>query len=282
MTLENYKIRSMTAAEVDDAVAWAAAEGWNPGDRDAQCFSTVDPAGFIGGFLDGRMVASISVVNYDASFAFLGFYIVAPEERGKGLGYALWKAGMAHAGDRVVGLDGVVDQQENYKRSGFELAYRNIRYGGVPVIPKVDGGPEIRRIGQSDAELVAFDATVFPVPRTAFLEAWLSTEGHSAFAAFQDGKMTGYAVARPCVSGTKIGPLFAEDATTARALAASALRTAGAGDTFLDVPEPNMAAVALAGELGLSPVFETARMYRGAAPVLSLDRIFGVTSFELG
>jgi len=29
-------------------------------------------------------------------------------------------------------------------------------------------------------------------------------------------------------------------------------------------------------------VFETARMYRGAAPDLPVDRWFGVTSFELG
>ncbi|MEP3114619.1 MAG: GNAT family N-acetyltransferase [Nisaea sp.] len=279
---ESYKIRSMSAAEVDDAVAWAAAEGWNPGDRDAQCFATVDPAGFLGGFVDGRMTASISVVNYDDSFAFLGFYIVTPEQRGKGYGYALWKAGMEHAGDRVIGLDGVVDQQENYTRSGFEFAYCNVRYGGVPTPLEVSGGPEIRRIGAPDAELLAFDAAVFPAPRPAFLEAWVGTEGHVAFASYDEGKLTGYAVARPSVSGTKIGPLFAVDAVTARALAAEAVRAAAPGDIFLDVPEPNGAAVALAEELGLAPVFETARMYRGAAPQIDLDRIFGVTSFELG
>lgn len=34
--------------------------------------------------------------------------------------------------------------------------------------------------------------------------------------------------------------------------------------------------------MGLAPVFETARMYRGAMPRLPLERIFGITSFELG
>ena len=33
---------------------------------------------------------------------------------------------------------------------------------------------------------------------------------------------------------------------------------------------------------GMTPVFETARMYTGTAPTLPLERIFGVTSFELG
>jgi hypothetical protein len=39
---------------------------------------------------------------------------------------------------------------------------------------------------------------------------------------------------------------------------------------------------ALAQELGLTPVFETARMYTGAIPPLRLERVYGVTTFELG
>ncbi|WP_420406061.1 GNAT family N-acetyltransferase [Nisaea sp.] len=280
--IDNYAIRPMTAADIDDAVSWAAAEGWNPGDRDAQCFASIDPAGFIGGFLDGRMIASISVVNYDAAFSFLGFYIVRPEYRGKGYGYRLWQEGMVHAGDRLVGLDGVVAEQENYKRSGFELAYRNIRYGGTPTLPAAHPGLEIRAVTAPDDALKAFDRTAFPVARTAFLDAWLGTRGHAAFAAYRDGEFAGYAVVRPCVNGVKIGPLFALDSDVAGALTVAAVGAVGANEIFLDVPEPNAKAVALAEGLGLSPVFETARMYRGPAPDIDLSRIFGVTSFELG
>ena len=48
------------------------------------------------------------------------------------------------------------------------------------------------------------------------------------------------------------------------------------------MPEPNTAAVALARQRGLHPVFETARMYKGAPPDLALDSLYGITSFELG
>lgn len=279
---DGYKIRPMTAADIDDAVAWAAAEGWNPGERDAECFATVDPAGFIGGFLDGRMVASISVVNYDAGFAFLGFYIVQPEYRGQGLGYRLWQEGIAHAGDRVVGLDGVPAEQENYKRSGFDLAYRNVRYGGNPTLPTVLADLEIRPVSVPDEALIVFDRRAFPVARAGFLTAWLATPRHAGFAAYRDDALVGYAVARPCVTGAKIGPLFAVDADVAATLAAAAIGAAGEREIFLDVPEPNGAAVALAESMGLTPVFETARMYRGPAPDVDLSRIFGVTTFELG
>jgi hypothetical protein len=44
-------------------------------------------------------------------------------------------AAVAHAGPRVIGLDGVVAQQQNYRKSGFELAYAHVRYGGIVAAP---------------------------------------------------------------------------------------------------------------------------------------------------
>ena len=125
------QIRAMTPAEMVLAADWAAAEGWNPGLADAPCFATVDPAGFLIGELDGAPAATISNVNYSDGFAFLGFYIVRPDLRGRGYGLAIWCAAIAHAGKRVIGLDGVIAQQNNYRKSGFALAHRNIRFGGT-------------------------------------------------------------------------------------------------------------------------------------------------------
>jgi GNAT superfamily N-acetyltransferase len=126
-------IRAMRPDEISVAVEWAAAEGWNPGLADAACFATVDPHGFLVGELDDAPAATISCVNYDPSFSFLGFYIVREDVRGLGYGVRMWNAAIAHAGPRVVGLDGVIAQQANYARSGFKLAYANIRYGGCAI-----------------------------------------------------------------------------------------------------------------------------------------------------
>ena len=51
---------------------------------------------------------------------------------------------------------------------------------------------------------------------------------------------------------------------------------------FLDTPEVNPAAVALAQKYGMEVSFETARMYSGDTPEMPLHRIFGVPSFEIG
>ena len=128
----------MRPDEISIAIDWAAAEGWNPGLADAACFATVDPQGFLIGEIEGEAAATVSCVNYGASFAFLGFYIVRADLRGRGYGLRIWNAAIAHAGTRVIGLDGVVAQQQNYRKSGFELAYANIRYGGT-VAPSAGG-----------------------------------------------------------------------------------------------------------------------------------------------
>src|SRR2546430_2649232 len=120
----------MRPDEIAIAADWAAIEGWNPGVADAACFAMVDPEGFLIGELDGAPAATVSCVNYDARFAFLGFYIVRRDVRGRGYGLRIWNAAIAHAGARVIALDGVAAQQEDYKKSGFVLTYANVRYGG--------------------------------------------------------------------------------------------------------------------------------------------------------
>ncbi len=102
----------------------------------------------------------------------------------------------------------------------------------------------------------------------------------------EDGEITGYGVLRPCRDGSKIGPLFAASEADADLLFRALAAQARPGPVFLDPPEPNAAALRLAEHHGLTPSFETARMYRNAngcqAPALPLDHIFGITSFELG
>ena len=84
--MSQYTISPMSRADLDVAVGWAAAEGWNPGLEDADAFLAADPGGFLMGRLDGEPVACISVVRYGATYGFLGFYICRPEFRGQGLG----------------------------------------------------------------------------------------------------------------------------------------------------------------------------------------------------
>ena len=287
MSEQKFSIKVARFEDVELATKWAEYEGWNPGLHDAKFYYQVDTIGFYMGYLGDEPIASISVVKYDDDFGFLGFYIVKPEYRGQGYGYQLWQQALTHLDGCNVGLDGVVDQQDNYKKSGFKLAHRNIcfvRKGGV-----------IENIEQVDAENIKplsslefndikkYCAAFFPADRQAFLKGWITQSDSVALGYVENGALKGIGVIRQCAPGYKIGPLFADSADIARALY---LRLSGHvsenEDIFLDVPQVNDEAVKLAEQFAMRQCFETARMYTQTQPEIQLQRTYGITSFEIG
>lgn len=287
--LESLQIRSMSLEEVGIAVDMAAQEGWNPGLNDAACFYTVDPAGFIGAFLDGRLAGCISAVQYDQNFAFAGFFLVKPELRGRGIGGRLIEAGAAHLTALCCGNDGVVTQQDNYRKLGFVTAHRNIRYAGsaagdpAAVDSAARSAGLLQPLERLDFDAIAaFDYQHFKAPRRLFLECWIKQPGSRALAFVENGAIKGCGVIRQCRQGCKIGPLFAQEPDIAECVYVGLVEQCAGGTVMLDTPEPNRAARDLAERHGLKPVFETARMYKGQEPGLPLEHIYGITSFELG
>ncbi|MBR7839439.1 GNAT family N-acetyltransferase [Actinospica durhamensis] len=305
-----FQVTPATEQDWAEVVEWAAEEQWNPGLADRAHFLAQDPGGFFLGRLDGRPVSAVSVVAYDHAYAFLGFYLVRPDLRGRGLGVATWRAGLEHAGARTVGLDGVIAQQDNYRKSGFSFAHRTLRYAGVP-IPRpprggaigVGGGADVAgadvagaaAAGMSapglieideDLEFVRavadYDRQCYPADRPAFVARWVTAPYHTAYAAVRDGQVCGYGVIRPARDGYRIGPLFADTAEDAADLFDALTASVEGAPVMLDIPEPNQAGLSLAKSRGLEEVFETARMYTGPIRKLSDQKIFGVTTLELG
>ncbi|MFF3620638.1 GNAT family N-acetyltransferase [Streptomyces sp. NPDC002467] len=284
--MTTFEIAGASAADMEMIRGWADEEGWNPGDSDRFAFAVADPEGFLVGRLDGEPVACVSAVRYGAGFGFLGFYIARPAHRGQGYGIRMWDAAMRRLDGRLVGLDGVVAQQDNYRKSGFRHAWNNMRYEGVPrggVEGGADGRVEIVDAASLPfARLAAYDRRFFPEPRDAFLSAWTSLPGRTALAVVRDGRIQGLGVIRPSSGAHRIGPLYAADPAVADALLRGLARSAAGAAVAVDVPDANPRAAGLFEALGLEPTFETARMYTGPTPELPSAELFGVTSLELG
>ncbi|NOQ64765.1 MAG: GNAT family N-acetyltransferase [Methyloprofundus sp.] len=283
MVSSNYTIRTMAKDELSIAIDWAASEGWNPGLYDAESFYAADPNGFFIGEINGKPVAVLSAVKYGETFGFMGFYIVKPEYRGKGYGIQIWNVGLEYLKERNIGLDGVLEQQENYKKFGFELAYRNIRYAAVSGNLKSTHQKIVKLSFIPFSELTQFDQQIFPEKRENFLKSWLEQAESNVLGIIQNEALAAYGVIRKCRNGYKIGPLIADTAELAEYLFLALRETVKGSETiFLDIPEINKEALALVEKYHMKMVFETARMYTKTAPCLSLNKLFGVTSFELG
>lgn len=270
----------MTLGDLALALEWAAEEGWNPGLDDAAAFLAADPGGFLMGRVGGEPVACVSVVRHSAAFAFLGLYICRAGWRGRGYGWSLWQAGLELAGARTIGLDGVVAQQENYRRSGFGGTGRTVRFAGVPEAAPVDG---LRSCAGREADVAGLDRAATGVDRPRFLAAWLAdTATRRSLCVVEDGALTGFGTVRRCREGVKLGPVTATSQRAVRRLVAGLSGLFPGCPVVLDVPERNAAAMEMAGGLGLVPVFETARMYRGAPPEDAPRLAWGVATLELG
>jgi GNAT superfamily N-acetyltransferase len=279
-------IRAMRREELDTLVGWAADEGWNPGLDDAAVFWATDPEAFVAAELGGELVGGGSIVSYGGRYGFMGFFIMRPDHRGQGLGDVLWNERKRRLLARLepgapIGMDGVFNMQAYYARGGFRFICRDLRFEGHGAKTT----PTAETVALRDVpfdEIDAYDRLHFPAPRSRFLRDWIDRPGGHALGAVRGGALRGYAVMRPCRTGHKIGPLFAADAEVAEQLYAALSSHAPGEPIFLDVPEINRDAVALAERYGMKEVFGCARMVLGQAPRLPDDEIFGVTTFELG
>lgn len=288
-------VRPMTRDELDVLVEWAALEGWNPGLDDAEAYWAADPEGFVAAELDGELVGGGSIVTHGPHYGFMGFFIMRPEFRGKGLGRELWftrrdRLRARLAPDAPVEMDGVFAMEPFYAAGGFVTQHRDLRFGGVAgggggEPATVHGAADVAVVDAAEvafAALLAYDTAHFAGERPVFLRHWLARPGGHALAATDDAGCRGYTVVRPARDGYRIGPLFADDPAVAEALFSAATARVAGAPVFLDVPERNADALALAARHGMEEVFGCARMTLGPPPELPWDEIYGVTTYELG
>ncbi|MEZ5525105.1 MAG: GNAT family N-acetyltransferase [Pseudomonadales bacterium] len=284
-------IRHMSRLEMDQLIDWATLEGWNPGLHDAELFWANDPEAFIAANLESELIGGGAITSYSGEFGFMGFFIVRPEFRGHGFGNTLWHARRDRLINRLrpsatIGMDGVFNMQEYYAKGGFVFSHRNLRFcheesASTTTLPVSD--PHIVPLtGIPFEQLLNYDRSCFPALRPTFLEGWIKQPDSLALGYLHDNQLQGYGVVRRCREGHKIGPLFADDAKIANNLYTRLANFASGGPVFLDVPENNPGAMALAKRHRMSEVFGCARMYLGPFPDINHARIFGITTFELG
>ena len=273
----------MRREELDTALDWARAEGWNVGLRDADCFYAADQAGFLLGTVADEPVGCISAVSYGDKFGFVGLFIVKPEWRGKGFGKQLWKAAMERLDGRVLALDAVTAREKMYGRMGFHAAHRST-CGAIKSRQPEGIAQEVQRLSHLPFQRVCeSDRRFFPARREAFLDALVRTPGTHGFAYVSDGELRGWGVIRECGNGWKTGPLYADSGEVAEHLFDALQGSVPEGTPiFVNVPQCNNLAVEFAKRHGIQPSFDTVRMYYGPEPRIDKDGIYSLASFELG
>ncbi len=286
MIEENLQFQKLDFKGVKTLVKWAENEGWDPGLYDADVYWATDSDGFYGYFKEGELIAGGSIISYNGEFGFMGFFIVKPEYRSIGIGRKLWYQRRDTLLSRLnkdasIGMDGVVAMQSFYEKGGFKIAFRDERYEKVGIALKVN--KNISSIIDNDIEsILAYDKKCFGFSRPQFLIPWLKTLNNKTFKYVERGELKGFAIVRQTIAGYKIGPLFADNENIAEELYKACLNSVVGKALYLDIPVINQGAINLIKKYKATYVFECARMYYGNPPNIDMNKVFGITSFELG
>ncbi|MEM9545194.1 MAG: GNAT family N-acetyltransferase [Bacteroidota bacterium] len=286
LDLEKLKFRKLDKNEVKTLVNWAKEEGWNPGKYDFEVFWSTDPDGFYGFHFSDKLIAAGAVISYHGEFGFMGLFIVHPDYRGQGIGSKLWYLRRDILLKRLkegasIGMDGVVDMQPFYQKGGFKIAFRDERYECIGKDAEID--QNVSQYSSDDFnEILEYDTKCFGFERSDFLSNWLEIPTSETFKYIHEGEILGYATIRKVDSGFKIGPLFANDEKIAEELYKACLKHAIGQPVYLDIPTVNRGAVELVKKYQATYVFECARMYYGKIPQTPVDKVYGITTFELG
>ena len=280
------RLHALAPADAGQGAALSAEIGWNQVESDWR-YMLANGAGFGLTTAGGKLVASALALPYDG-FAWVCMVLVAPDHRGQGIATDLMRRVLDDLGRRGVmaGLDATPAGREVYKHLGFEDVYGLERLWAERVAPAVGGveaSATIALLAAADIdEVAAYDAGRFGADRRALLEHLRVRVPDSAFVACAEGRVAGYVMARDGLVATQIGPVVAEDAATAIALARHAIGPI-AGAAVIDACEYQTPFVEWFKGAGFEFQRPYVRMLLGRAqPIDRKENIFAPAGPEFG
>lgn len=273
-------IRPLTFGDVPAAAALSEAVGWNQDQTDWRRVITLHPEGALGAWRHDALVGTSTLVTYGASAAWLGMVIVAPEQRGRGLGAALVDAALAQC-TALVGLDATEFGAPLYQRRGFQTVAKIERWGGVLRPAEFQGAPARLATPADLSSLAALDRRATQVDRSRLLRRLLHEDG-TIVALLQSGGATrGYGVLRAGRTRGHVGPIVVSQGSDLSAIAFELAKHAAGAPIYLD-------AVQLPGRsahlknLGLDVQRTLLRMTRPSSPIMCGPQVVAAMAFEWG
>ncbi|WP_372500629.1 GNAT family N-acetyltransferase (plasmid) [Tistrella mobilis] len=266
----------LTSDALDDCRALSAAAGWN---QTAADWMTFFRSGTVFGITEGGTpVATGAVIAHGPRVAWIGMVLVRGDRRGGGLGTQILNACLDHCHERglLPVLDATPAGERVYRPLGFLPWFGLTRWEGTGSGSIPEG---VRRIVPGDLpRITGADAAALGAPRPELL-AGLAASGAPALIADTG---SGFALGRPGRVATQIGPVVAEDESTAARLIETAI-AAVPGPVIIDLADHH---AGLAGRLrarGFTPRRPFLRMaLHHPAPVGNPLHLYAAAGPEFG
>lgn len=245
------QIKPLTAADLPGALRLSNSAHWNQSAGDWQMMLAAGQGWCIhamGGDGHLQLAASVIVLPYGTRFAWVSMVLVLPEFQRRGYAQALLQHALAWVSAR--GLTAVLDATPAghavYERVGFVDTWgfaRHRREGGerdaAPApAPALTAARPLQ--GSDWPAILALDAPAFGASREQLLRALWQRWPRGAWVVEEAGRLRGFVFGRSGREAHQIGPLIADDTTTAQQLISAALRDVP-GAAYVDLCDPQKA-----------------------------------------
>ena len=286
MAATDLTVDRLGASDVDAARDLASRAGWSTSRAGWRRMVELGPVDAFAGRVDGRLVATATLVRYGTRVGWVGMMLVHPEHRRRGYGTRLLRACLdaaADAGVATVGLDANAEGRPLYDAEGFVPVAEVTQWRGSVRSSAV---PEaVERVGTlaDTTPVAAYDRRATGVDREFLLASLLEDEGTVGLVRRgHDGAVTGYALVLRRPPGWTVGPLVADGGGDVEALVRAASERVD-GDSVTVNEVENQEAAERYRRLGLEPRRTLTRMtHREHAAPLAGERVRGIPAFEYG
>ena len=258
----NFKLRTMTAEDISQAMQLKDAAGWNQTTTDWARFLSATPEGCFVAEYHGDVIGTSATIIYEGRFAWIGMVIVDKQYRGQGIGtYLLERAISFLDSQRVptMKIDATPQGKPLYGKFGFISEYEIERW----MLNRTAKENALKNGPTSIEDVLLIDREVFGADRSGLLRSLAQEAPHLTLVDHQEGKITGYSFGRLGSRADHMGPWVAHNEDAAERLLNSFLLRSSRELIFVDCLRLNPWAVPLVKARGFELSRPLTRMFRG-------------------
>ncbi|TDE32792.1 GNAT family N-acetyltransferase [Nonomuraea mesophila] len=253
-------MRRLTIDDLDSCIHLAKDRGWPPeAHKWRLLFDIGEPYGIDAPDGDGLAACNVLTLYGDAH-AVISMVLTASRYARRGLGRALMRHVLDRAGERTVFLHATEQGRPLYEELGFRTTGRVVKHTGV-FAGEPSGLTRPATVADLDA-ILALDAEVFGMDRSAALRRMFSFGERVRVAPGGSGQCRGFGQCWRNDDTIVVGPVVADDESTARALIGDLALDPG-GEVRMDFDLAHGSMIRWAGEHGMGEPWEVAFMVRG-------------------
>jgi len=227
--------RTMVHGDIEAGLSLCRLAGWNQLARDWEVFLKLSPDGCRVAVSGSKVVGTVTTINYENKFSWIGMVLVDPNYQRQGIGIQLLKEGInILEEEEIIKLDSTPAGRRVYLKLGFVDEYRLSRMQTDAVV-NISAATTAQPVYGNDLlQLAAFDSNFFGAGRQPLLE-WMWEGGQQySFMVERDNEIQGYCMGRQGYNYTHIGPLVAKDLRIAKELLTAALKNFTGQPVILD------------------------------------------------